>query len=102
MSTFLSDSEVAINPNIKVNPSTNITEGDLITFNCSVDTTYQRNSELKISLVHGHTLLSVNMTQTDYKMPIKANESGEYECISRLGRVSKSSAMNITVKGERQ
>ncbi|XP_042581612.1 platelet endothelial cell adhesion molecule isoform X2 [Cyprinus carpio] len=90
--------EVAINPNIKVNPSTNITEGDLITFNCSVDTTYQRNSELKISLVHGHTLLSVNMTQTDYKMPIKANESGEYECISRLGRVSKSSAMNITVK----
>lgn len=102
MSTFLFNSELEINPNITVNPSTYVIEGDLITFSCSVDTTYQRNSDLKINLIHGHIMLSLNMTQTDYKMSAKANDSGEYECISRLGGVSKSSVMNITVKGERQ
>ncbi|XP_058635964.1 platelet endothelial cell adhesion molecule isoform X2 [Onychostoma macrolepis] len=90
--------ELEINPNIKVNPSAYVTEGDLITISCSVDTTYQRNSDLKISLIHGHTMVSVDMTKTDYKVSLKANDSGEYECISRLGDVYKSSAMNITVK----
>ncbi|KTF85920.1 hypothetical protein cypCar_00037208 [Cyprinus carpio] len=50
--------ELEIKPNIKVNPTTYAIEGDLITFSCSV-----------------------NMTQTDYRMSAKANDSGEYECI---------------------
>ncbi|XP_026119205.1 platelet endothelial cell adhesion molecule isoform X2 [Carassius auratus] len=90
--------ELEINPNIEVIPSKNVTEGDLITFSCSVDTTYQRNSDPIITLSHGHIVLSSNMTKTDYKVYAKANESGEYECTSRLGSVSKVSAMNISVK----
>uniref|UniRef100_A0A671PZE2 Si:dkey-237i9.8 n=1 Tax=Sinocyclocheilus anshuiensis TaxID=1608454 RepID=A0A671PZE2_9TELE len=90
--------KVEIKPNIKVNPSTYVIEGDLITFSCSVNMTSQRNSELRINLIHGRTVLSSNMTQTDYRMSAKANDSGEYECSSNLGNVYKSSAMNITVK----
>ncbi|XP_073708083.1 platelet endothelial cell adhesion molecule [Garra rufa] len=90
--------ELEIKPNIKVNPSTHVIEGDLITFSCSVGMIYQRNSGLRIILIHGRTTLSLNMTQTDYRMSAKANDSGEYECMSSLGNVHKSSTTNITVK----
>uniref|UniRef100_A0A673JZ69 Si:dkey-237i9.8 n=1 Tax=Sinocyclocheilus rhinocerous TaxID=307959 RepID=A0A673JZ69_9TELE len=60
--------KVEIKPNIKVNPSTYVIEGDLITISCSVNMTSQRNSELRINLIHGRTVLSSNMTQTDYRM----------------------------------
>ncbi|KAK2889082.1 hypothetical protein Q8A67_014457 [Cirrhinus molitorella] len=90
--------ELEIKPNITVNPSTYVIEGDLITFSCSVDVIYQNNPGLRTNLIHGRTTLSLNMTQTDYRMSAKANDSGEYECLSSLGNVQKTSAMNITVK----
>ncbi|XP_043098140.1 platelet endothelial cell adhesion molecule isoform X3 [Puntigrus tetrazona] len=90
--------ELEITPNITVNPSPNVVEGDLIIFKCIVNTTYQINSDFKILLIYGQTMLSLTMAQKDYYMSAKASDSGEYECISRLGGVSKSSAMNITVK----
>ncbi|KAK7144587.1 hypothetical protein R3I94_010872 [Phoxinus phoxinus] len=91
--------ELGITPDITVMPSTIVTEGDNITFSCSVKMTPQRHSELKIMISHGSTTLSSNMTHEDYTMKFaKANDSGEYECISRLGSVHKSSSLNITVK----
>ncbi|XDV35979.1 hypothetical protein PO909_005835 [Leuciscus waleckii] len=88
--------ELGIKPNITVIPSTYVTEGDNITFSCSVNMTPQRNTELILS--HGRTTLSSNMIHEDYAMLAKANDSGEYECISSLGGVHKSSSLNITVK----
>lgn len=99
MYTFCSNLELGIKPNITVIPSTYVTEGDNITFSCSVNMTQQRNSELILS--HGRTTLSSNMIHEDYAMLAKANDSGEYECISSLGGVHKSSSLNITVKGEK-
>ncbi|XP_056102126.1 platelet endothelial cell adhesion molecule isoform X2 [Rhinichthys klamathensis goyatoka] len=90
--------ELEIKPDITVMPSTDVTEGDNITFSCSVNMTHQRNSELRIIFSHGHNTLSLNMTHEDYAMLAKANDSGEYECISSLGGVHKSSSLNITVK----
>ncbi|XP_048054063.1 platelet endothelial cell adhesion molecule isoform X2 [Megalobrama amblycephala] len=90
--------ELKIKPDIKVMPSTDVIEGDLITFSCSVNMTHQRNSELRIHLIHKSTMLSSNMTQEDYKMFPMANGSGKYECISKLGDVLKPSSVYITVK----
>ncbi|XP_050968140.1 platelet endothelial cell adhesion molecule [Labeo rohita] len=87
--------ELKIKPNIKVNPSKYVIEGDRITFSCSVDIS---NSTTRIILVHGRTTLSSNMAQEEYSMSVKADDSGEYECISHLGEVDKSSTINITVK----
>lgn len=101
MSTFCFNSELKIKPDIKVMPSTDVIEGDLITFSCSVNMTHQRNSELRIHLIHKSTTLSSNMTQEDYKMFAMANDSGKYECISKLGDVLKPSSVYITVKGGR-
>jgi len=101
MYTFCSNLELEIKPDITVMPYTDVTEGDNITFSCSVNMTHQRNSELRIIFSHGHNLLSLNMTHEDYAMLAKVNDSGEYECISILGGVQKSSSLNITVKGER-
>lgn len=98
VNTFFSNSELKIKPNIKVNPSKYVIEGDRITFSCSVDIS---NSTTRIILVHGRTTLSSNMAQEEYSMSVKADDSGEYECISHLGEVDKSSTINITVKGER-
>lgn len=101
MYTFCSNLELEIKPDITVRPSTDVTEGDNITFSCSVNMTHQRNSELRIIFSHGRTTLSLNMIHKDYPMFAKASDSGEYECISSLGVVHKSSSLNITVKGER-
>lgn len=102
MSTFCFNSELKIKPDIKVMPSTDVTEGDPITLSCSVNMTHQRNSDLIIHLIHEkNTMLRLNMTQEDYKVIAMANDSGKYECISKLGGVHKSSSVNITVKGER-
>lgn len=101
MSIFCSNSELKVKPDIKVMPSTNVFEGDLITFSCSVDMTHQGNSKLKVFFIHERIILSLNMTQENYSMIAKAHESGEYECMSILGGVQKSSSVNITVKGER-
>ncbi|XP_067315567.1 platelet endothelial cell adhesion molecule isoform X3 [Pseudorasbora parva] len=90
--------ELMIKSEIEVKPSTDVIEGDLLTFNCIVDKTQKKNSELKISLLHEHTMLSKNMTQKDHIMIAKANDSGKYECYSKLGSVSKSSSVNITIK----
>ncbi|XP_068078052.1 platelet endothelial cell adhesion molecule isoform X4 [Danio rerio] len=89
--------ELGITPEINVMPSANVIEGDLLTFSCNVDMTYQKNSELRISLVHGHTTLGLNMGQKTYNMSAKANDSGQYECIASLGAIHKSSSVNITV-----
>lgn len=101
MSTFCSNSELKIKPDIKVMPSTDVIEGDLITFNCSVNMTHQRNSELRIYFIHKSFMLSSNMIQEEYKIIAMANNSGKYECISKLGDVQKPSSVYITVKGER-
>ncbi|XP_051754053.1 platelet endothelial cell adhesion molecule isoform X3 [Ctenopharyngodon idella] len=91
--------ELKIKPDIKVMPSTDVTEGDPITLSCSVNMTHQRNSDLIIHLIHEkNTMLRLNMTQEDYKVIAMANDSGKYECISKLGGVHKSSSVNITVK----
>ncbi|XP_077055101.1 platelet endothelial cell adhesion molecule isoform X2 [Siphateles boraxobius] len=90
--------ELGIKPDITVMPSTNITEGDNITFSCSMNMTHKRNSEHRIIFSHGHTMLSSNMIHGNYTTLAKANDSGEYECISILGVVHKSSSLIITVK----
>ncbi|XP_051996677.1 platelet endothelial cell adhesion molecule isoform X3 [Xyrauchen texanus] len=90
--------ELEITPSITVKPLTNVIEGDTINFRCNVDMIQQKNSDLKISLVHGLTVLSFNMTQKNYTMSAKANDSGEFECISSMGNIHKSSSVNITVK----
>ncbi|XP_056315850.1 platelet endothelial cell adhesion molecule [Danio aesculapii] len=89
--------ELGIKPEINVMPSTNVIEGDLLTFSCNVDMNHQKNSELRISLVHGHTTLGLNMGQKAHTMSAKANDSGQYECIASLGAIHKSSFVNITV-----
>lgn len=101
MYTFCAISELGIRPDINVIPSANVIEGDLLTFSCNVNMTHQRNSKLRISLVHGHTTLGLNMRQEAYNMSAKANDSGQYECIASLGVIHKSSSVNITVNGER-
>ncbi|XP_051568007.1 platelet endothelial cell adhesion molecule isoform X3 [Myxocyprinus asiaticus] len=90
--------ELKIKPSITVKPSTNVIEGDTINFRCNVDMIQQKNSELRISLVHGRTTLSFNMTHKNYTMSAKANDSGEFECISSMGNVHKSASVSITVK----
>ncbi|XP_057183072.1 platelet endothelial cell adhesion molecule isoform X2 [Triplophysa rosa] len=89
--------ELEIKPVITVHPSTDVIEGDTISFSCTVDMLQQQNSELRIILVRGPTTLT-NMTKNEYSMHAKANDSGEYECISQMGVIHKSSTVNITVQ----
>ncbi|TRY56334.1 hypothetical protein DNTS_034952 [Danionella cerebrum] len=92
--------ELDIKPNIKVMPSPQVIEGDHLTISCNVDVSHQRDAKLRINLVHGRTTLSLNMREMDYTMKVKTNDSGEYECISSLSAVHKSSSVGITVKVE--
>ncbi|XP_062447416.1 platelet endothelial cell adhesion molecule isoform X3 [Rhea pennata] len=89
--------EPFIKPTLNAKPSSNITEGDRIQFECS--TVVARMHNIEIMLQKNKTILSSVQDEKILKYSTVATleDSGEYLCKVEQGRASKTSKLNVVV-----
>ncbi|NXX91300.1 PECA1 protein, partial [Centropus bengalensis] len=95
--TLVTVRELFIKPTLSVRPSSNITEGDRIQFECSTVVAKMRGIE--IILQKNKTILNSVRDEKLLKYTTIATleDSGEYLCKVEQGRASKSTKLNVFV-----
>ncbi|NXY46943.1 PECA1 protein, partial [Ceuthmochares aereus] len=95
--TLVTVREPFIKPTLNARPSSNITEGDRIQFECS--TVAARMRDIDIILQKNKTILNSVRDEKVLKYTAVATleDSGEYLCKVEQGRVSKSTKLNVFV-----
>lgn len=91
--------EPFIKPTLRIKPSSNITEGKEIQFECS--TVVAKMHDIEIILLRNKTILSSVRDQTTLKYSTVATleDSGEYLCKVEEGKASKIATRNVVVAG---
>jgi len=91
--------EPFIKPTLHIKPSSNITEGKEIRFECS--TVVAKMRDIEIILLRNKTILSSVRDQTTLKYSAVATleDSGEYLCKVEEGKASKTTTRNVVVTG---
>lgn len=101
--------EPFIKPTLKAKPSSNITEGDRIQFECS--TVVARMHDIEIILQKNRTILNSTVYKyvdeysvrdeklLKYSAVATLEDSGEYLCKVEQGRTSKTTKLNVVVSG---
>lgn len=89
--------EPFIKPTLHIKPSSNITEGKEIRFECS--TVVAKMRDIEIILLRNKTILSSVRGQTTLKYSAVATleDSGEYLCKVEEGKASKTTTHNVVV-----
>ncbi|KFQ30804.1 Platelet endothelial cell adhesion molecule, partial [Mesitornis unicolor] len=95
--TLVTVREPFIKPTLSAKPSTNITEGDRIQFECS--TVVARMRDIEIILQKNKTILNSVRDEKHLKYSAVATleDSGEYLCKVEQGRASKTTKLNVVV-----
>ncbi|XP_074463711.1 platelet endothelial cell adhesion molecule isoform X3 [Larus michahellis] len=95
--TLVTVREPFIKPALSVKPSSNITEGDRIQFECS--TVVARMRDIEIILQKNKTILSSVRDEKILKYSAVATleDSGEYLCKVEQGKASKTTKLNVDV-----
>ncbi|XP_065504229.1 platelet endothelial cell adhesion molecule isoform X3 [Caloenas nicobarica] len=95
--TLVTVREPFIKPTLNAKPSSNITEGDRIQFECS--TVVARMRDIEILLQKNKTILkSVHDEKVlKYSTVATLEDSGEYLCKVEQGRASKTTKLNVVV-----
>ncbi|NXT56504.1 PECA1 protein, partial [Pluvianellus socialis] len=95
--TLVTVREPFIKPTLSVKPSSNITEGDRIQFECS--TVVARMHDIEIILQKNKTILNSVRDEKILKYSAVATleDSGEYLCKVEQGRASKTTKLNVEV-----
>nr|XP_021150973.1 platelet endothelial cell adhesion molecule isoform X4 [Columba livia] len=94
--TLVTVREPFIKPTLNAKPSSNITEGDRIQFECS--TVVARMRDIEILLQKNKTILkSVQDEVLKYSTVATLEDSGEYLCKVEQGRASKTTKLNVVV-----
>ncbi|OPJ88540.1 platelet endothelial cell adhesion molecule isoform C [Patagioenas fasciata monilis] len=94
--TLVTVREPFIKPTLNAKPSSNITEGDRIQFECS--TVVARMRDIEILLQKNKTILkSVQDEVLKYSTVATLEDSGEYLCKVEQGRASKMTKLNVVV-----
>lgn len=91
--------EPFIKPTLHIKPSSNITEGKEIRFECS--TVVAKMRDIEIILLRNKTILSSVRDQTTLKYSAVATleDSGEYLCKVEERKASKTTTRNVVVTG---
>ncbi|NXR14886.1 PECA1 protein, partial [Semnornis frantzii] len=89
--------EPFIKPTLSARPSSNITEGDRIQFECS--TVVARMRGIEIILLKNRTILKSVRDEKllKYSTVATLEDSGEYQCKVEQGRASKTTNLNVVV-----
>jgi len=92
--------EPFIKPTLNTKPSSNITEGDRIQFECS--TVVARMRGIEIILQKNKTILKSVRDEKllKYSAIATLEDSGEYLCKVEQGRASKTTKLNVVVSGK--
>ncbi|KFV06511.1 Platelet endothelial cell adhesion molecule, partial [Pterocles gutturalis] len=95
--TLVTVREPFIKPTLNVKPSSNITEGDRIQFECS--TMVARMRDIEIILQKNKTILNSVRDEKllRYSAVATLEDSGEYLCKVEQGRASKTTKLNVVV-----
>ncbi|XP_004946251.2 platelet endothelial cell adhesion molecule isoform X5 [Gallus gallus] len=95
--TLITVKEPFIKPTLHIKPSSNITEGKEIRFECS--TVVAKMRDIEIILLRNKTILSSVRDQTTLKYSAVATleDSGEYLCKVEEGKASKTTTHNVVV-----
>lgn len=95
--TLITVKEPFIKPTLHIKPSSNITEGKEIRFECS--TVVAKMRDIEIILLRNKTILSSVRDQTTLKYSAVATleDSGEYLCKVEEGKASKTTTRNVVV-----
>ncbi|NXH15973.1 PECA1 protein, partial [Bucco capensis] len=95
--TLVTVREPFIKPTLNARPSSNITEGDRIQFECS--TVVARMRDIEIILQKNKTILKSVRDEKHLKYSAVATleDSGEYLCKVEQGRASKTTKLNVMV-----
>ncbi|NXL93098.1 PECA1 protein, partial [Alectura lathami] len=95
--TLITVKEPFIKPTLNIKPSSNITEGKEIQFECS--TVVAKMRDIEIILQKNKTILNSVRDQKSLKYSAVATleDSGEYLCKVEQGRASKSTTLNVVV-----
>ncbi|XP_068269586.1 platelet endothelial cell adhesion molecule isoform X3 [Nyctibius grandis] len=95
--TLVTVREPFIKPTLHAKPSSNITEGDRIQFECS--TVVARMRDIEIILQRNKTILKSVRDEKllKYSAVATLEDSGEYLCKVEQGRASKTTKMNVVV-----
>ncbi|OXB64850.1 hypothetical protein ASZ78_006588 [Callipepla squamata] len=97
--TLVTVKEPFIKPTLRIKPSSNITEGNEMQFECSTVAAKMRGIE--IILLRNKTILSSvqHKTVLKYSAVATLEGSGEYICKVEEGKASKSTTRNVVVAG---
>ncbi|NWX19397.1 PECA1 protein, partial [Aegotheles bennettii] len=95
--TLVTVREPFIKPTLSARPSSNITEGDRIQFECS--TVVARMRDIEIILQKNKTILNSVRDEKllKYSAVATVEDSGEYLCKVEQGRASKTTKLNVVV-----
>ncbi|XP_026716858.1 platelet endothelial cell adhesion molecule isoform X3 [Athene cunicularia] len=95
--TLVTVKEPFIKPTLNAKPSSNVTEGDRIQFECS--TVVARMRDIEIILQKNKTILKSVQDEKILKYSAVATleDSGEYLCKVEQGRASKTTKLNVVV-----
>ncbi|NWX40272.1 PECA1 protein, partial [Steatornis caripensis] len=95
--TLVTVREPFIKPTLNAKPSSNITEGDRIQFECS--TVVARMRDIEIILQKNKTILNSIRDEKllKYSTVATLEDSGEYLCKVEQGRASKTTKLNVVV-----
>ncbi|XP_075025622.1 platelet endothelial cell adhesion molecule isoform X3 [Calonectris borealis] len=95
--TLVTVREPFIKPTLNAKPSSNITEGDRIQFECS--TVVARMRDIEIILQKNRTILNSVRDEKllKYSAVATLEDSGEYLCKVEQGRASKTTKLNVVV-----
>ncbi|NXI40030.1 PECA1 protein, partial [Galbula dea] len=95
--TLVTVREPFIKPTLSARPSSNVTEGDRIQFECS--TVVARMRDIEIILQKNKTILKSVRDEKflKYSSVATLEDSGEYLCKVEQGRASKTTKLNVTV-----
>ncbi|NXJ07459.1 PECA1 protein, partial [Odontophorus gujanensis] len=95
--TLITVKEPFIKPTLHIKPSSNITEGNEIQFECS--TVVAKMRDIEIILLRNKTILSSvrDKAVLKYSAVATLEDSGEYLCKVEEGKASKSTTWNVVV-----
>ncbi|NXU59530.1 PECA1 protein, partial [Turnix velox] len=95
--TLVTVREPFIKPTLSAKPSSNVTEGDRIQFECS--TVVARMRDIEIILQKNKTILNSVRDERNLKYSAVATleDSGEYICKVEQGKASKTTKLNVAV-----
>lgn len=87
-------------PVLKIDPLSNIYEGDHLNILCTTSSHVGSSREVHLDLSHGTKLLDRGSPKVNHSMIILAKDTQDFECRQKIDKVVKVTTKNISVTGE--